>query len=60
MFPGSCWWEWPVELRDRKKEALDKIWLTMARETDRYVALQFLFDRQWGVGRCTPISENNG
>eukprot|EP00899_Mesostigma_viride_P022386 jgi/Mesvir1/3331/Mv13716-RA.1 len=47
MFPGKDWWEWPAELRDRKPKALAKVREELSVQIDRFVALQFLFQRQW-------------
>lgn len=41
------WWEWPEPLRSRQPEALAEVRARMGRAIDRFVAVQFLFDRQW-------------
>ncbi len=44
---GKPWWDWPVDIRHRDPKAL--VWWRheLAESVDRYVALQFLFERQW-------------
>jgi len=49
---GSAWWAWPVGLRDRDPDALTEAQAKLAREIDREVALQFLFDHQWKALRA--------
>lgn len=44
---GQPWWQWSAGLRDRDAAALAEARVRYAREIDREVALQFLFDRQW-------------
>jgi len=44
---AQFWWEWPVELRDRKPEALEAARAEHKAFIDRFVAEQFLFQRQW-------------
>jgi 4-alpha-glucanotransferase len=41
------WWEWPEPLRTRDKQALLEAEEALSDDVQRYVALQFLFDRQW-------------
>jgi 4-alpha-glucanotransferase len=45
------WWRWPEPLRHRADAALGAARRTLAREIDRGVALQFLFERQWAALR---------
>ena len=56
---GQAWWDWPAELRDRQPGALDAVRREHAAEVDKFVALQFLFDKFWGEvkasGRGRPI-----
>ncbi len=50
-FEGAPYWEWPVELRRREPAALAEARSALAVEIDREVALQYLFERQWGALR---------
>ncbi len=43
----TAWWQWPEPLRMRDPQALAQAREELADEVQRYVALQFLFDRQW-------------
>ena len=44
---GAPWWLWPTPLRTRDPEALAEAREALGEEIQRYVGLQFLFDRQW-------------
>lgn len=44
---GLDWWEWPEPLRFRKAAALKDAHKKFKQEVDEFVAVQFLFDRQW-------------
>jgi 4-alpha-glucanotransferase len=44
---GKDWWEWPDALRFRKASALKEAHKQHAQQIDEFVAVQFLFDRQW-------------
>lgn len=44
---GVDWWDWPVDLRDRKPEALAQVKADYSEELAVYNALQFFFDSQW-------------
>lgn len=44
---GLDWWEWPEPLRFRKPSALQDAHKKFKAEVDEFVAVQFLFDRQW-------------
>jgi len=41
------WWEWPEDLRYRKPSALKEAQKKHKAHIDEFVAIQFLFDRQW-------------
>lgn len=41
------WWEWPEEIRMRHPAAVAQAITTHKTDIDRFIALQFLFDRQW-------------
>ena len=41
------WWHWPLPLRKRDPQALAEAEKRLKLQVNRYVALQFLFDRQW-------------
>jgi 4-alpha-glucanotransferase len=47
----SEWTEWPVELRDRKPEALAKAHRELAHEVEFRCFEQYLFDEQWNALR---------
>eukprot|EP00798_Chlamydomonas_sp_ICE-L_P008636 gene8637-34084_t len=42
-----AWWDWPEDLRFRKPEALLAFAEEHKEKIDEWIALQFLFDRQW-------------
>lgn len=42
-----AWWEWPEELRFRKEGAMKETRQKFEAEIDEFIAIQFLFDRQW-------------
>jgi hypothetical protein len=44
---GLDWWEWPAELRFREPGALAAAHEAHKDAVDEFVAVQFLFDRQW-------------
>jgi 4-alpha-glucanotransferase len=44
---GKDWWEWPDPLRFRKASALKDAHKQFKQQVDEFVAVQFLFDRQW-------------
>ncbi len=44
---GQPWWEWPVPLRDRHPEALERVRQELATELKRIVFEQFVFAFQW-------------
>jgi 4-alpha-glucanotransferase len=44
---GLDWWEWPEPLRFRKGSAIKDAHKTFKTQVDEFVAVQFLFDRQW-------------
>ena len=43
----AAWWHWPEPLRTRDPQALAQAREALTDDIQRYVALQFLFDRQW-------------
>ncbi|NJL46916.1 MAG: 4-alpha-glucanotransferase [Leptolyngbyaceae cyanobacterium SM2_5_2] len=45
---NPVWTSWPLELRDRKPEALDQARRKLAEEIAFHKLLQFVFYRQWG------------
>lgn len=44
---GIDWWEWPEPLRFRKASALKDAHKKFKQQVDEFIAIQFLFDRQW-------------
>lgn len=44
---GLTWWDWPEDLRLRKPEALAAARKQHAEAIEEFVAIQYLFDRQW-------------
>lgn len=46
-FSGKNWNEWPLPLKERKKEALLEFRNKESTEIERYKIIQFLFFRQW-------------
>lgn len=41
------WWEWPLPIRKRDPEALADATTQHKTDIERFIALQYLFDRQW-------------
>lgn len=41
------WWEWPLPIRKREPEALAGATAKHKTDIERFIALQYLFDRQW-------------
>lgn len=41
------WWEWPLPIRKREPEALTDATAKHKTDIERFIALQYLFDRQW-------------
>eukprot|EP00879_Flechtneria_rotunda_P013404 GHRR01013994.1.p1 GENE.GHRR01013994.1~~GHRR01013994.1.p1 ORF type:complete len:407 (+),score=122.78 GHRR01013994.1:212-1432(+) len=41
------WWQWPDPLKSRKASALKDAHKQHKKHIDEFVAIQFLFDRQW-------------
>lgn len=44
---GLAWWLWPEPLRSRKPSAIKDAQKQYKQHIDEFVAIQFLFDRQW-------------
>lgn len=44
---GKDWWTWPEPLKLREAGAIKKARAEHAKEIEEFVAVQFLFDRQW-------------
>eukprot|EP00803_Ostreobium_quekettii_P002311 evm.model.scf_1815.2 EVM.evm.TU.scf_1815.2 scf_1815:28796-31892(+) len=44
---GLVWWEWPEDIRFRRPGALRDARKKYAEAIDEFVAIQFLFDKQW-------------
>jgi 4-alpha-glucanotransferase len=44
---GLDWWKWPEPLRFRKASAIKDAHKQHKQQVDEFVAVQFLFDRQW-------------
>lgn len=44
---GLPWWTWPEPLRFRKPSAIQEAQKQFKQQIDEFVAIQFLFDRQW-------------
>jgi 4-alpha-glucanotransferase len=55
---GTPWWDWPLDIRNREPTALAWWRQELASAVDRYVALQFLFDRQWQALRAYARERN--
>ncbi len=43
----TAWWHWPQPLRTREPAAIERALDELTDDVQRYVALQYLFDRQW-------------
>ena len=41
------WWHWPEPIRHRDPAAVAKATEDHKQNIERFIALQFLFDRQW-------------
>lgn len=46
---GACWWDWPADLRSRKKAALSKARKQLADEIAFWCFVQWQFDVQLGA-----------
>jgi 4-alpha-glucanotransferase len=46
-FHGLAWTEWPEELRDRERVALQSAEKALYKEIEKETFLQYLFSRQW-------------
>lgn len=46
-FGRTLWCDWPAELRDRKKDAINSARNSFAEAIDREIFLQYLFFKQW-------------
>lgn len=55
---GGGWWSWPEPLRDRDPKALEHARESLAELIDRELALQLLFERQWG--RLRQVADQAG
>eukprot|EP00195_Chlamydomonas_chlamydogama_P015568 CAMPEP_0202902880 /NCGR_PEP_ID=MMETSP1392-20130828/18588_1 /ASSEMBLY_ACC=CAM_ASM_000868 /TAXON_ID=225041 /ORGANISM="Chlamydomonas chlamydogama, Strain SAG 11-48b" /LENGTH=555 /DNA_ID=CAMNT_0049589739 /DNA_START=130 /DNA_END=1794 /DNA_ORIENTATION=- len=53
----KAWWDWPEPLRFRKSDALKKFKEEHKSAIEEYIALQFLFDRQWKAVRAYANSK---
>ncbi len=47
VFRDRAWWQWPQELRDRKRKALKSAGLEHIKQIKQAVFEQYLFDCQW-------------
>lgn len=47
MFSGRCWYNWPKDLRDREKNALDRIKKEHYQSIEKEKFFQYLFFKQW-------------
>jgi 4-alpha-glucanotransferase len=47
MFSGRCWNNWPKDLRDREKRALDRIKGEYYSDIEKEKFFQYLFFKQW-------------
>lgn len=43
----SAWWTWPEELRFRQPQAVSDATSKFKQDIDRFVTIQFLFDKYW-------------
>lgn len=55
---GGGWWRWPEALRRRDPDALEQAWAQLSERIDRELALQLLFERQWG--RLREVADQAG
>ena len=55
---GGGWWCWPEPLRAREPKALEQARESLAELIDRELALQLLFERQWG--RLRQVADQAG
>lgn len=56
---GKDWWEWPDPLRFRKASALKEAHKQYQQQVDEFVAVQFLFDRQWRAVKVRSVLWND-
>lgn len=52
------WWQWPVEIRDRRPEAIDEVRRDIAPTLDLFCFEQYLFQEQWN--RLKTYAHANG
>jgi len=43
----AAWWQWPVDLRDRHQESMERVRRELGAELQRIREEQFIFDWQW-------------
>lgn len=53
---GLDWWQWPEPLRFRKAAAIKDAQKKFKQQIDEFVAIQFLFDRQWRAVKVSSLS----
>ena len=56
-----AWWTWSDEaLRKREPQAVQKATETHKDDIERFIALQFLFDRQWKAVKVRLVGLHRG
>ncbi|KAL3141911.1 4-alpha-glucanotransferase dpe1, chloroplastic/amyloplastic [Trebouxia sp. C0010 RCD-2024] len=52
------WWQWPLPIRKREPAALADATGRHKTDIERFIALQYLFDRQWKAVKAYANSKN--
>ncbi|GMH35803.1 hypothetical protein BSKO_03671 [Bryopsis sp. KO-2023] len=46
-YAGMVWWDWPEPIRLREEQAMKEAKEKFQNQINEFIALQFLFDKQW-------------
>ena len=52
------WWQWPLPIRKREPAALEDATARHKTDIERFIALQYLFDRQWKAVKVPQATAN--
>lgn len=53
----SAWWTWPEELRFRQPQAVSDATSKFKQDIDRFVTIQFLFDKYWKAVKVRSVAQ---
>jgi 4-alpha-glucanotransferase len=54
----TAWWTWPEPLRKRDAKTLEQMVFKYKDEINRFITLQFLFDKQWKAVKAYANEQN--